>query len=320
MEIRLAQKEDMDALKEIWKLCFGDPEIYIDLYFQTRDWIRETAVLCIGNRAVSMLAMIPANLVDRNGERCSASMIFAVATHPEHRKLGYADRLLEFCNRHLASIHTTVTLLVPADEQLFRYYGKRGYRNGFFLREAVLSSIAIAKLKALPYLSGPPASGGLPGAEMKSVRIVPAEPSGFNEIRRKLLNGSSYLDYRDEEILFEKRTAAAFGTDIYTIHFQGPDKGLDAEGCFYAERASQETVIIKELLVPEEYLAEALNNISILLPAEEYIIRIPADRGEILGGVIRPFGMLRANRTDGGLAAFDSGVSPAAAYLGIAYD
>ena len=105
-----------------------------------------------------------------------------------------------------------------------------------------------------------------------------------------------------------------FGADLYGIVVG------NAAGCAYAERISEEEVIVKELLIPEQFLIPAVKRIAELLPAEKYMVRTPASAGEALGGRIRHFGMLRANRTDGSGAAVDTCFPIRKSYIGIAYD
>jgi ribosomal protein S18 acetylase RimI-like enzyme len=315
MEIRLAEKGDLDALKEIWALCFGDPEFYVDFYFKTRDWMHETAVLMTNSRPVSMLTMIPVRMMDVDGTEQSASMIFAVATHPDHQKLGYADQLLVFANRLLAEKQTTMSLLVPAEEYLFRFYGKRGYRNNFSIQEAKLKHSELARLEYGPTETNLSAAGEIQDANGIVVGIFPSEPAEYNRIRKNLLAGCAWLDYRDDEIRFEKQTAMMSGADLYAVCF-----AQSSVGCFYAERASEDLVFVKELLVPDEFLTAVLKSLAELLPAKEYIIRTPAGKGEVLGGIIRPFGMLRKNQSDGNPVQHEDGFTGREAYLGIAYD
>lgn len=292
MELRLAKKEDMEGLKEIWKLSFGDEDRFIDLYFQSRDWSRETAVLQLGGKIVSMQTLIPVSMIGEGGEKCSAAMIFAVATHSDHQKRGYADQLIGFANQILLAEGREVTVLVPATDELFRFYEKRGYESGFYIREVVLTSEEIKKLKS---------------GDGSSCRISTVEADEYNRLRRKLLRGQPYLDYREEEISFQKKIAQMSGADLFALEHG------DARGCAYAERISQEEVIVKELLLPEHSLIPAMVRISSLLPADKYIVRTPSHCGEVLGGTVRPFGMLRKNGRNDCPANVKS-------YLGIAYD
>ncbi|HYE67115.1 MAG TPA: GNAT family N-acetyltransferase, partial [Anaerovoracaceae bacterium] len=86
MEMRRAKIEDLKGLTEVWKLTFGDEDSFIDLYFQSRDWLNETAVLLLDGRIVSMLTMIPVDMIGETGESCKASMLYAIATHPDFQK------------------------------------------------------------------------------------------------------------------------------------------------------------------------------------------------------------------------------------------
>lgn len=298
MEIRLVKKEDLADLKEIWGRSFGDPESFIDFYFQNRDWLSETAVLQEDGKAVSMLTMIPADLTDPEGIKCSAAMLYAIATHPGYQKLGYADRLIEFSNQYLLSKQVAVTLLVPASEDLFGYYSKRGYRDGFYIREAVLSRSDV---------------DGMAG-ECKPCRLVPVKPAEYNAIRRKLLEGYSYLSYRDDEIIFQKQLAVMFDADLYAV------VAGDTAGCAYAERISEDEVIVKELLIPDPNIIAAVKRIAELLPAVNYTIRTPANAGETLGGRVKPFGMLRVNSMNSAIAADGFAFPVGGSYIGIAFD
>ncbi len=291
MEMRLAIKEDLEGLKEIWKKSFGDEDRFIDQYFRSRDWINQTAVLLQDGRSVSMLTMIPVDLIGAHGEKCRAAMIYAVATHPDFQKRGFADQLIEFSNKTLQSKLVSATVLVPATAELFHFYEKRGYRNGFFLREAVLDCREIKKQA---------------GPNPPPCRITPIEPSEYNRLRREQLAGQSYLDYREEEISFQRMLARMNGADLFAIEIKG------VVGCAYAERVSKEEVILKELLIPDQYLTDSLHGLSELLPAEKYTVRTPFHSGKILGGAVRPFGMLRVNEAELSVSLNS--------YLGIAYD
>lgn len=307
--MRLAKIEDEAELREIWKLAFGDEDSFIELHFKNTDWVGRTAVLLEDGRNVSMLTMIPVELIEKDGTKSKASMIYAVATHPDFQKRGYAEKLLEFSNRYLMSVQTEITLLVPAREELFRFYEKRGYLPGFPVREAVLGIGEIEKLA---------------GPDPYHFSFTPVLSDGYNRIRKCLLRGRSYVDYRDAEIDFQKKLALIADAGIFGIN--GGSKG---EGCAYYERISQKEVLIKELLVTDGYEAAALKQFAELVPAEKYIVRTPAYAGAVLGGSIRPFGMIRFNEgaeaiAPSGSAADSSNPTVPADrreyYLGIAYD
>ena len=298
MEMRLAETGDLNRLKEIWKLCFGDEDQYIETYFNNRDWKAETAVLLKGDQIVSMLAMIPADLVQSNGSRRKSAMIYAVATHPDEQKKGLADDLMRFSNQFLASHGVLETFLVPAGAQLFRFYEKRGYGEAFYHRQREISGVEARALEVPDRLS---------------LTLSPAEPEAYNAARRRFLTDSSYIDYRVEEIRHQKRIAVQSGGDIYLIVRVGAEKETDSViGCAIIEKGSDFTVV-KELLAEEQFLASAVKHISSRIPAEKYLVRTPAFSGKSLGGTVSAFGMLYMN-------AEDVQSSFGEAYLGIAFD
>lgn len=298
-EMRIAKTGDLERLKLIWKLCFGDEDQYIDAYFNHRNWKEETAVLLKDGQIVSMLSMIPADLVFEDGARQKAAMIYGVATHPDHQKLGLADELMRFSNQYLASREVGTTFLVPAGESLFRFYEKRGYGEAFYLCERELTGIQVRKLEVPDRLS---------------LKFCVAEPEEYNTVRRRFLTGSAYIDYRDEEIRHQKRISNQSGGDLYLIRREGMaviDGKESIIGCVIIERSS-ELAVIKELLAEEQFLASAVKHIGGIRPAERYLVRTPAFSGRSLGGTISAFGMLRSNH-EGKLPLNQ-------AYLGIAFD
>ncbi|MEL7656637.1 MAG: GNAT family N-acetyltransferase [Bacillota bacterium] len=294
MELRLAKQEDLERLKLIWKLCFGDEDRYIDFYFNSRDWMKETAVLLLDEGIVSMLSMIPVELSAGNGLKHQAAMLYAIATHPEFQKRGLAERLMEFSSRYLMTKQIPATILVPAEAELFEFYRNRGYQDGFSLREVLLNHEQIEDL--------------IHREPLLPCCVIPAESHEYNTKRKELLKGTCFVDYRDDEIDFQKKEAQLYGTDIFVIRQEEKTIGVATIEKYL------DKVIVKELLIPDQSLISAIKEISELIPGERYIVRTPPAFGNALGGESRSFGMIKINPENNELR--DSIPS----YLGIAYD
>ncbi|MDD4564972.1 MAG: GNAT family N-acetyltransferase [Eubacteriales bacterium] len=293
LEIRKAEKDDLERLKMIWKLCFEDEDSYIDFYFNNRDWREEMAVLLLNGSIVSMLTMIPADLIGENGEKIKSSMLYAIATHPQYRKQGLADKLMEWSSNYLLSNQIPVTMLVPAEPALYKFYEGRGYKTECFIRETILTRELIENLD---------------DTNKAECRLYSAEPAQYNRIRKTLLEGFPfpYVDYREAEISFQKKTSQLFNADIYSILTE------DEEGCAIVER-TEEKVVVKELLITDKIFVSAIKEISAQMPAKRYIFRTPAFFACDIEGDIRPFGMVRvSSKLPNSL--------PQDIYLGIAYD
>lgn len=290
LEIRKAKKSDLERVKDIWKLCFEDEDYYIDFYFNNREWQEGMSVLLLDGSIVSMLTMIPVNIVRENGDAVKSAMLYAIATHPQFRKRGLADKLMGWCSNYLLSNQVPVTMLVPAEPALFRFYDGRGYRIACYIREVTLTREIIENIN------------NQNGSECE---LHSAEPYQYNQIRRALLKGRTYVDYREDEILFQKKASQLFNADIYSILTEV------GEGCAIVER-TEDIVIVKELLIDEKCIISAIKQISVQMPAQRYIIRTPSFYNSDIGGDTRPFGMVRSSKLPD--------PSPHNIYLGIAYD
>jgi len=294
IEIRTAGKGDADRQKKIWKLCFGDDDAYIDFYFANRYREDNTLLMLLNGEIVSMLTIIPVWVVTADGRTFHSAMQYAVATHPEYRGRGFVSRLMDFCDRHLKQNCMEMSVLVPAEERLFDFYGKRGYKKGFYIREI---SVTAGSIK------------GITGGAASRPLMMPASPQEYNIRRNSQLKGSFYVAYQDEDIAYQKKLSVRTGADIYTI-----DIGR-IYGCAAVERINPDRVLIKELLVPEHLVPQCLGQIAERLPAGEYVLRLPAYRGGSTGGTVRPFGMVKSYRHP------ENGTAPERyGYLGIAFD
>ncbi len=289
LEIRKAVKGDLERIKVIWKLCFEDEDYYIDFYFNNREWQEGMAVLLLDGSIVSMLTMIPANITVENGDTINSAMLYAIATHPQYRNRGLADKLMRWSSNYLLLKQIPATMLVPAEPALYKFYDRRGYKTECYIREMTLSRELIENINELNY---------------SKCELYSAEPERYNQIRRALLKVSTYVDYRESEILFQKKTSQLFNADIYSIKIEG------GEGCAIVER-TEEMVIVKELLIAEKFIVSAIKEISVQMPAQRYIIRTPSFYNCNIGGNVRPFGMVRVSKLPN--------PSPHNIYLVIAY-
>lgn len=125
--ITYASKEMIPELKTLWKLCFHDEDAYIDLYYSNRFKEQETLVYQTENKIAAMLTLMPATVTHHNQESL-VRYVYAVATHPDHRRLGYAAALIKYANEE-KELGYLGTFLVPASLSLFSYYEALGYKT-----------------------------------------------------------------------------------------------------------------------------------------------------------------------------------------------
>lgn len=124
--IRFANSKDMPAIKKLWHSAFGDDESYIDFYLDNC-FDKNQCLLFVENRQIcSMLFLIDCTIGKYVGK-----YIYAACTDEGFRNRGYMGQLLNFVNSNLGTIYDFVCL-TPANDSLFNYYSKFGYKKHFY--------------------------------------------------------------------------------------------------------------------------------------------------------------------------------------------
>ena len=294
LEVRLAQKGETVHQKELWKRCFGDSDRFIDFYYANRYKEDETAVLLHDGEIMAMLTMIPVRTVIPDNRSFKTAMLYAIATHPKYQNMGFATQLMDFSNQYMSTQQTELSVLTPANGQLFDYYRKQGYQDEFYIKETRLFRASVESLPSDPACK---------------CTVLAINPQEYNRRRNKQLNGRLFIAYDDEDIAYQKKLSRLSGADIYAIDI------AETEGCLAVERITSDKILIKEVLLPEIHLNLALKQIILQLPAKEYVLRTPPYFADHLGASLRPFGMIRLDREiDWVITPEDLG------YLGFAFD
>jgi predicted acetyltransferase len=127
VEIRHPAEHEIEQLKEIWRVCFGDEEEYIQFYFSNAYQAKNTLVCVEENVVAAMMTCLPclfsyANRIEKG------SYIYAVATRPEYRNRGLMTQLQRYAEDFCRQRGDCFMTLVPATESLFSMYEKVGYQ------------------------------------------------------------------------------------------------------------------------------------------------------------------------------------------------
>ncbi|GAB6180760.1 GNAT family N-acetyltransferase [Desulfotomaculum defluvii] len=294
LEVRPAKKGDLSRQKEIWKLSFGDPQDYIDFYFDHRYKEDETLLLLEDGEVASMLTMIPVKTMTSQNHSFNTAMLYAIATHPLKQNRGYSTVLMDQSMQYLKANKQEISIVVPAAEQLFDFYGKRGYQIGFYIREVLLTRKMIDSLS----IDRP-----------CKVTISSISPEEYNLRRNQQLRNKLYIAYADRDIAYQKKLSRLSGANIYGVDCE------NIQGCLAIERVNSHRVLIKEILVPDGAINGVIKLLAQHMNAEEFICRTPAFLGDHLGGHIRPFAMVKVlNKINVEITANEFG------YLGFAFD
>lgn len=293
-EIRFAHDLEIEEQKKIWKLCFGDADNYIDLFYAHRYNKDETVLLLSEEKIAARLTMLPAKILTPQKRSFEAAILYAIATHPDYRNRRFASQIIDFAEKQLALRNKAFSLLVPATVQLFDFYRKLGYEAVFYIRELTLNNKQISNLSA-----------EFPTRSL----VLPATAERYNSIRNSQLKGRLFIAYTNADISYQKKLSQESGADIFTL------EAKEFAGCMAIERISSDKIFIKELLVPDQYISGAIKQIAGIMPAKEYLLRTPVFLGETLGGIKRPFAVYKK------LLDVGIDITPADnSYLGLAFD
>lgn len=128
--------QNREDILHIWKTVFGDTDSFIG-EFINRLTKEDTILLCCADgKPVSMACFLPVTITGSITAEASDAMslssldaryVYAVATLPEYRGRGYAAKVLAFALEHL----NLPLVLSPAEESLYDYYAKQGFRTLF---------------------------------------------------------------------------------------------------------------------------------------------------------------------------------------------
>lgn len=127
-----SRRKDLPALTVLWERCFGDaPADTNDFWDALFDSIGVFCAYVDGIPAAG-LCTLPATLTDDCGEEQPAAYLYAVCTAPEYRRRGLCAGLTAYAERALAEKGCAFAALVPAEEALFDFYRKLGYKTAFY--------------------------------------------------------------------------------------------------------------------------------------------------------------------------------------------
>lgn len=122
MIIKAPDTEALGALKGLWQEAFGDSEAFIEGFFRT-GFAPERCRVAVEDGPVAVLYWFDCRWQDRK-----LAYIYAVATRKDRQSRGLCRQLMEDTHQTLVQQGYAGAILVPADEDLFRLYGKLGYR------------------------------------------------------------------------------------------------------------------------------------------------------------------------------------------------
>lgn len=121
-----ADKSDFPALKDLWRTVFSDENDVIDAFFKSSANLSDVFALKINRTIVSAFYLVDINLII-NGETFKGKYLYAAATHPLYRKMGYMSGMIEFAKHVLSLRGIDYIVLYPVRDNLYDYYKRFGF-------------------------------------------------------------------------------------------------------------------------------------------------------------------------------------------------
>ena len=145
--IGLAEKGMERQLDKLWRSSFNDPMRVTRYFLKYRFRPENCLVFQKDGEVVSGLYLLEAK-IRLEGKLFPVQYIYAASTLPNYRNQGCMSQLLEFAEELGRQRGMACSVLVPATQSLFLYYGKFGYETFFYTRNVKIEK---SRLKAIAF-------------------------------------------------------------------------------------------------------------------------------------------------------------------------
>lgn len=133
--LRYASYEDVQTLKNLWQICFGDRMRYIDVFFEKMFKAENTVVSEVDGNLAGVVYLLERKL---NTKKFLYG--YAIGVFPEYRGNGICEKMLEFV-KEKAQREKCIFGLHPANEKLAEFYKRIGLNEMYYLKEVDASYI-----------------------------------------------------------------------------------------------------------------------------------------------------------------------------------
>lgn len=124
IEFRSSVPEDIPQLRQLWKVCFGDSDSFLDLFFTLAYAPARSEILVEGNKILGAAYWFDCAIGSRK-----IAYLYAIAISPDVQNRGLGSALMDAVHTSLQKRRYDAALLVPGEESLRRFYGRFGYRT-----------------------------------------------------------------------------------------------------------------------------------------------------------------------------------------------
>lgn len=121
-DVRIAQPQDRDEFRNLWRICFGDSEAFMDWFFSERYFPEFSVCLLEDGTIMSALQSYPLHVRIRD-HILPASMLAGVSTHPEREGRGYMKQIFLRYMQRVRELSIPIVIHTPAHIPTFHTRG-----------------------------------------------------------------------------------------------------------------------------------------------------------------------------------------------------
>jgi predicted acetyltransferase len=128
--IQFANEDTAPLVRRMWETCFGDTDEYMDIIFTYKYKDENTLIYFVDGEVVASLQMFP-HTINFYKQEIPFAYLAGLCTLPKHRKKGYMALLISEAHKVAAERNIPLTILIPAEPRLYKFYNKYGYEQVF---------------------------------------------------------------------------------------------------------------------------------------------------------------------------------------------
>ena len=133
-----SKNEFIPSLTRLWNVVFGDSDDYIELFFRKAYYDCECFAELDGDKIISAFYLLKSSIrVD--GKTYNGRYLYAAATLPEYRGKGLMSKLINEAVVYGEKERLDFIALVPANDGLYDYYGRFGFKESMYKYMAEIS-------------------------------------------------------------------------------------------------------------------------------------------------------------------------------------
>lgn len=260
LQIKWADASMIASLRHVWKVCFGDTEDYLDLFFGRRFPSSRALTAWVDDTLAGTVYLLDAEM-----EGHPFWYGYAVGTLPEFRGMGISRRLHEEIFR-MAEEQNARYAVHPQGDHLIAFYEKLGLKQGFFHK--------VVTLCAKP-------------ADVEGLSLTELSAFDYTKLRDAAFDAPDFVrwdeaavDYAVEENAFCGGFCRAL-TDGETVW------------ALFGDIRGSNTLFLRETTMPDDVILRAVPLLAKEFDCTSITMRLPADSQ--LDGTVEMSGMVRGN-------------------------